>query len=365
LLYWTPDADVRAGIHDQEWFTGYGMAKGVEFQLPLASDHGGSAPLIPKEMNPDFLVETLASTEQEDFHDLVDLALVAGHHSRYRHDPALTHAQFKSLYTAWVQNSVARQVADQIFVARRKEDGKAMGFITVKLAVDKHSASIGLLGVSPSCQRQGLGAALMSAACRFAMSAGILQITVRTQADNHEAVAFYGAQGFTANGYDSKTTYHIWLTHRVIDRVPYNVPYLTGDEVKELSRLVSSQRLDSLGRYTVACEHWLETKLGCSKALLTLSATAALEQAVLLCNIGPGDEVIMPSFTFVSTANAVALRMATPVFVDVGDDLNMDCCCDGSCDFQDQGDYGGSLRGKRVRHGRCHALGKGKGFVCH
>ncbi|KAM3572724.1 hypothetical protein VYU27_005303 [Nannochloropsis oceanica] len=324
LLYWTPDSDVGTVIHNQEWFTGYGVAKGVEFKLPLANRHSGSTSQIPLEMSPDFFVEPLASIEEEDFYDLVDLALIAGHHSRFRLDPALTHAQFKSLYKAWLQNSVTRQVADQIFVARRKEDGKATGFITVKLAVDRNSASIGLLGVSPSCQRQGLGAALISAACEFTQSADIPQITVRTQEDNHMAINFYGAQGFMPHDNGPKTTYHIWLTHRVIDRVQYNVPYLTGDEGKEVSRLINSQRLDSLGRYTVACEHWLETNLGCSKALLTLSATAALEQAILLCKIGPGDEVIMPSFTFVSTANAVALRMATPVFIDVGDDLNMD-----------------------------------------
>jgi GNAT superfamily N-acetyltransferase len=184
LLYWTPDVDVAVEVQEKEWFTGYAMTKGVEFRLPLASEPGGSAPLIPKEMNPDFIVEALASPEQEDFYDLVDLALVAGQHSRYRHDPALTHAQFKSLYTAWLRNSVARQVADQIFVARRKEDSKVSGFITVKLAIDKGSASVGLLGVSPSCRRQGLGGALMSAACGFAKTAGVPHITVRTQANN-------------------------------------------------------------------------------------------------------------------------------------------------------------------------------------
>ncbi len=323
LLYWTPNGNVPADIQEKEWFTGYVTATGVDFQLPLAGGNYGSS-VIPNEVNPDFIIEAVASAEQENFEDLLDLALVAGHHSRYRNDPALTHAQFKSLYKAWLQNSLAKQVADHILVARRKKDGKSAGLITVKLSLGQRRASIGLLGVSPSCQRQGLGAALMNAACRIAQLAGAAQITVRTQADNQQAMNFYVSQGFTLSGDGPKTTYHLWLTHEVINRVPYNVPYLTGDEMKELSHLINAHALDSLGKYTVACEQWLETKLGCSKALLTLSATAALEQAVLLCNIGPGDEVIMPSFTFVSTANAVALRMATPVFVDVGDDLNMD-----------------------------------------
>ncbi len=165
LLFWTPDADVGAELHGKEWFTGYVTAKAVEFQLRLASSH--MLALIPKEtVNPDFMIAELASAAaQEDFNDLVDLALIAGHHARYRRDPTLTQAQFKSLYTAWLRNSMAQLVADHTCVVRRKEGGKAVGFITIKLSRDEGGASFGLLGVSPSCQRQGLGTALMSAAC--------------------------------------------------------------------------------------------------------------------------------------------------------------------------------------------------------
>ncbi|MCH3802115.1 aminotransferase class I/II-fold pyridoxal phosphate-dependent enzyme, partial [Campylobacter jejuni] len=73
------------------------------------------------------------------------------------------------------------------------------------------------------------------------------------------------------------------------------------------------------------CQEWLQQVTGARRALLTHSCTAALEMAALLSNVGPGDEVIMPSFTFVSTANAFALRGATPVFVDIRPDtLNLD-----------------------------------------
>ena len=79
------------------------------------------------------------------------------------------------------------------------------------------------------------------------------------------------------------------------------------------------------GHFTEKCHDWLEQHFNCSKALLTHSCTAALEMAALLAEIGPGDEVIMPSFTFVSTANAFVLRGATPVFVDIREDtLNLD-----------------------------------------
>jgi dTDP-4-amino-4,6-dideoxygalactose transaminase len=86
-----------------------------------------------------------------------------------------------------------------------------------------------------------------------------------------------------------------------------------------------SSHLSGDGPFTKRCHAWLERTLGCGKALLTHSCTAALEMAALVCDIRPGDEVIMPSFTFVSTANAFVLRGACPVFVDIRPDtLNMD-----------------------------------------
>ena len=79
------------------------------------------------------------------------------------------------------------------------------------------------------------------------------------------------------------------------------------------------------GTYTKRCNNWFEEKLACRKALLTHSCTAALEMAAILCDIQPGDEVILPSYTFVSTANAFVLRGAIPVFVDIRPDtLNID-----------------------------------------
>ena len=78
------------------------------------------------------------------------------------------------------------------------------------------------------------------------------------------------------------------------------------------------------GPFTKRCHQWLEERLGCARAFLTHSCTGAIEMAALLCDIRPGDEVIMPSFTFVSTANAFVLRGGIPVFVDIRPDtLNL------------------------------------------
>ena len=108
-------------------------------------------------------------------------------------------------------------------------------------------------------------------------------------------------------------------------RVPFNRPHLTGREFTYISEAVDGGQLAGNGPFTQRCHLWLERELGCARALLTHSCTAALEMAALLLDPAPGDEIIMPSFTFVSTANAFVLRGARPVFVDIRPDtLNID-----------------------------------------
>ena len=107
--------------------------------------------------------------------------------------------------------------------------------------------------------------------------------------------------------------------------VPFNKPYMTGKELWFIAQAHANGHLAGDGNFTKQCAGWLEKRTGSAKVLLTHSCTAALEMAAILANIGPGDEVIMPSYTFVSTANAFALRGATPVFVDIRPDtLNID-----------------------------------------
>jgi dTDP-4-amino-4,6-dideoxygalactose transaminase len=108
-------------------------------------------------------------------------------------------------------------------------------------------------------------------------------------------------------------------------KIPFNKPFLTGNEINYIKKALESGRLAGNGEFSRRCAGWLEQKTGCRKAILVPSGTAALEMMMILANIGPGDEVIMPSFTFSSTANAVVLRGATPVFVDIRPDtLNLD-----------------------------------------
>jgi dTDP-4-amino-4,6-dideoxygalactose transaminase len=107
--------------------------------------------------------------------------------------------------------------------------------------------------------------------------------------------------------------------------IPFNRPYLTGNEFTHIQEAVAAGQLAGNGRFTKQCQAWLERRVGAPRVLLTQSCTAALEMAALLIDLQPGDEVIMPSFTFVSTANAFVLRGARPVFVDIrADTLNLD-----------------------------------------
>ncbi len=108
-------------------------------------------------------------------------------------------------------------------------------------------------------------------------------------------------------------------------RVPFNRPFLVGSEFDRMQEAVEGLTISEGGPFTEKCEVLLEEITGAAHALLTCSCTHALEMAAILLDLEPGDEVIMPSFTFVSTANAFALRGARPVFADVrSDTLNMD-----------------------------------------
>lgn len=385
LLYWSPEPGIEAEYCESEhasqpWFTGYAVAKAVLFRqdVLLSSATGPLADVRDADAanQCDDVVSVPPSGKPDEA--LIDLGLVSGEHSRFRRDPALTRAQFEAMYRAWVCNSISRKAADEVLVCREKNTGVVAGMITLKLVSsdddggvvdvtdenknggkndkgtveerhknenknDKENvkdatngalpsptnvastvATIGLLAVSPKYQRQGIGRTLMRAAFQWATKRNARVVEVSTQEENAGAMRFYASQGFQE--VSRKTNYHIWIPSSVVgSRVRFNVPYFTGREVLALNDVIESSALDSLGKYTRRCQEWMERTLGSPQALLTHSATAALEQAAILCQLKEGDEVIMPSYTFVSTANAVVLRGAVPVFVDViPEDITID-----------------------------------------
>lgn len=108
-------------------------------------------------------------------------------------------------------------------------------------------------------------------------------------------------------------------------RIPFNKPFVTGKELSYIEQALANLQLSGNGYFTERCQSWLEENMRCKKAFLTHSGTAALEMSALLADIQSGDEVIMPSFTFVTTASAFVLRGAIPIFVDIRPDtLNLD-----------------------------------------
>ncbi len=108
-------------------------------------------------------------------------------------------------------------------------------------------------------------------------------------------------------------------------QIPFNKPFIAGKELYYIAQAVAFGNIAGDGHFTQQCARLMEELFGIHRVLMTPSCTAALEMAAMLCDLGPGDEVIMPSYTFVSTANAVARLGARPVFVDIRPDtLNLD-----------------------------------------
>jgi len=108
-------------------------------------------------------------------------------------------------------------------------------------------------------------------------------------------------------------------------RVPFNRPFIAGRELFHIAQAVTNGQIAADGRFTARCSRFMEERFGIGRVLLTPSCTAALEMAAMLTDLGPGDEVVLPSYTFVSTVNAVARLGARPVFVDIRPDtLNLD-----------------------------------------
>lgn len=317
LVYWSPPEEVL--VHDMLWFTGYCVSRTVALERELVQPKSHCPTLghsrLP--LSPSLVVKPVPKGPA--CRSLLELSFVAGRFSRFYTDPSLSSFQFHSLYSEWVNNSTMQLVADAVFAAY--DGGEIVGFITIKMSNVPDTATIGLLAVMPHCQQKGIGGLLMDAAIAWAQAAGASCVEVSTQSDNTSALKFYHTSGFVQKSITP--VYHIWL--ETSGPIAQNVPYFTGKEMLYLKDVVANRRIESCGAFSKLCQQWLQQNLQSGLVLLTASGTAALEEAAILCNLLPGDEVIMPSYTFVSTASAFVLRGATPVFVDVREDtLNID-----------------------------------------
>ena len=237
------------------------------------------------------------------------------------------------MFHAWLKNSINKSVADEVFVAYDSESQQEIGFITVKRK--QANVNIGLLSVHQNYRRLGVASSLLSRAALWALEPlGDLDdatMSVITQGTNSPACACYERFGFNLTSLQA--IYHVWLPDDLSvpsrsdqDPIPFCRQHFSGKELSYAQHLLSTG-LDSNAHYHLMCSMRIKDILGDdpSRVLVVPSGTAALEMAALLCDLEPGDEVIMPSYTFSSTANAFVLRRAVPVFVDVREDtLNID-----------------------------------------
>ena len=234
------------------------------------------------------------------------------------------------MFDAWITNSVNRSMADEIFIAYDSTDvayAEELGFVTVKKR--GNTVNIGLLAVSEKARRRGIAYALLSRAMIWALEElGTDEgatVNVITQGNNMAACACYERFGFRKD--ILQEVFHVWLPDHLksplvradqANPIPFCRQHLTGKELTYVTQVLNSG-LDSAATFTMQCAARIREIIGqgSDRVVMVPSGTAALEMAALLCELQPGDEVIMPSYTFSSTANCFVLRGAVPVFVDV------------------------------------------------
>lgn len=263
---------------------------------------------------------------------LRELAIASGVWSRFKVDSNVPRCVFETMFESWIKNSINFSIADEIFIAVSSTTGEEVGFVTLKQK--DLTVSIGLLAVASQHRRKGIASQLLSRAVLWAIetvpNGGVLSVV--TQGANEQACSCYRRFGFSLE--TEQDVYHIWLPQHLEEPllradpgpIPFCKQFLTGKEQLYVSQVLATG-LDSAARFTIMCAARMKEILGddSERVVMVPSGTAALEMAALLADLKEGDEVIMPSYTFSSTANAFVLRGAVPVFVDVrADTFNID-----------------------------------------
>ena len=262
------------------------------------------------------------------------LAVASGQWSRFRVDLNVPINVFVGVFEAWLRNSINRSLADEVYTAQDIATGEDVGFITLKKKGS--TVSIGLLAASENHRRKGIASMLLSKGALWAMEQSSVNenmiYSVVTQGANDAAIKSYRSFGFLIT--TIQDVFHVWLPQHLEEpglradqsALPYCKQYLCGKEKVYVNQVLDGGP-DSASRFTVMCSTKIKQMMGpeCDRVVMVPSGTAALEMAALLSNLGEGDEVIMLSYTFSSTANAFVLRGAVPVFIDCkSDTINMD-----------------------------------------
>ncbi len=178
----------------------------VTFASPLFSDCKvelkSTAPEAPKACSN----HVIPYNDTMDYPSLLSLSLQSGEYSRFKLDPALAKGEFALLYKQWLDNSINKKIANEVFVVQNQDQNAAMGFIT--LAIKNNYCEIGLLAVDSNYRRRGVGKDLIATAWKYALSHNLNELRVATQERNAEALEFYKAAGFEI--FDRTYIYHYW-----------------------------------------------------------------------------------------------------------------------------------------------------------
>lgn len=203
LAYYSVDATVPEMAPDDARRLGATLIDTrVDFALPVAAEpERGAAIRAPQA----FVVESLPPGAISP--ELAALGREAGRYSRFRVDPRIEPAVFRAIYDAWLSRSVAREIADEVFVAEPASGGAEVGLVT--LAAHNRIATIGLLAVDQSVRGQGLGSTLFRAAVQWAAARKCAELRVATQTANQAACAMYTSLGCALRA--RTKTYHLWL----------------------------------------------------------------------------------------------------------------------------------------------------------
>ena len=326
LLYWTLDASHPSVDAIEEFVLNRGdfVCSKVTYRCEL---NASIVQVLRRHLNVQGGIKcSIFDDDVEAAPELLSLSVAAGQMSRFGSDPSLPDSAFRALYTAWMKNSVAKIAADAVLVAR--DEGKTIvGMVTVRL-VQATVSQIGLLAVAHTHRRRGLGIRLMLEAYEWSLNKGAAACTVATQTSNWAARSLYERCGGIA--IDRCNDYHFWTQRGVgpsdhLSNIPNQKAYLSKQALTNVSGIFSSSCIQTHHHFGPLCEERLKHDIGVKKALLVGSGTGALEMCALCIGAEPGIEVIVPSFTFVSTANAFVTHGATPVLVDIrADTQNID-----------------------------------------
>ncbi|XRB07638.1 dTDP-4-amino-4,6-dideoxygalactose transaminase [Pycnococcus provasolii] len=248
------------------------------------------------------------------------LSVLSGGLSRFCVDPNLTRQAFEYMFETWIENCCKTDAADVVFIAQ-SQGCKTVGMVTLKKK--SGHVSIVLIAVDESGRRKGVATCLLAKAYEWTLQQNLDVVRVSTQQTNHAARKVYEKCGGLC--VEAEYDFHFWTTLEPFDDpkssdIPNCKPFLVGHELDNITDMFSSRSIATHAKYGPLCQEFLEKELGAMKVLLVCSGTAGLEVSSLCCDIQGGDEVIVPSYTFVSTANAFVLHGATPVFVDIRSD---------------------------------------------